>query len=129
MPDKPGTMAELCSALGRDGVNIIAVSVPEPIGRGRVKLRVMVTADDLARARAALKRTKLRFSEEEVLDIELDNMPGAFGELARKLARAKINIRYAYATTSAFARARVIMAVPDVNKGLAALVRPDEKTV
>ena len=129
MPDKPGTMAELCSALGRDGVNIIAVSVPEPIGRGKVKLRVMVPADDLARARAALKRTKLRFSEEEVLDIELDNRPGAFGELARKLARAKINIRYAYATTSAFARARVIMAVPDVNKGLAALVRPDEKTV
>ena len=122
MPDKPGTMAELCLALGRDGVNIIAVSVPEPIGRGRVKLRVMVTADHLPKARAALKRKKLRFSEEEVLDIELDNRPGAFGELAGKLARAKVNIIYAYATTSAFARARVIMAVPDVNKGLAALV-------
>jgi len=121
MPDKPGTMAELCSALGRDGVNISAVSVPEPIGRGRVKLRVMVPADDLAKARDALKRTKLRFSEEEVLDVELDNRPGAFGELAGKLARAKINIRYAYATTSAFARARVIMAVPDVNKALAVL--------
>jgi hypothetical protein len=125
MTDKPGTMAELCSTLGKDGVNIIAVSVPEPIGRGKVKLRVMVTADDLAGARAALKRTKLRFSEEEVLDIELDNRPGAFGELAGKLARAKINIRYAYATTSAFARARVILAVPDVNKALAVLSRQD----
>jgi hypothetical protein len=118
MANKPGTMAELCSALGKDGVNIIAFFAPEAKGTGNV--RVMV--DDLAGARAALKGAKFRFSEEEVLDIELDNRPGAFGELAGKLARAKINIRYAYATTAAFARARVIMAVPDANKALAVLV-------
>jgi hypothetical protein len=119
LANKPGTLAKLCSALGKDGVNIIAIFAPEARGRGKV--RVMVTVDDLAGARAALKGAKIRFSEEKVLDIELDNRPGAFGELAEKLARAKINIRYAYATTSAFARARVIMAVPDVNRGLAVL--------
>ena len=76
---------------------------------------------DLDGARAALKEAKIRFSEEEVLDIELDNRPGAFAELAGKLARAKINIRFAYATTSPFARARVIVAVSDVAKALRAL--------
>lgn len=119
LANKPGTLAELCSALGKDGVNIIAIFTPEAKDRGRV--RVMVTADELAEARVALKEAKIRFSEEEVLDVELDNRPGAFGELAGKLARAKINIRYAYATTSPFARARVIMAVPDVKKALAVL--------
>ena len=120
LADKPGTLADLCSVLGKAEVNIIAVFAPEAKGTGTV--RVMVTVDDLAVARAALKERKFSFSEEEVLDVELDNRPGAFAELAGKLAHAKINIRYAYATTSAFARARVIMAVPDVNKGLAALV-------
>jgi hypothetical protein len=125
MANKPGTLAELCSALGKAGVNIIAVFAPEAKGKGNV--RVMVTVDDLDGARAALKGAKLRFSEEEVLDIELDNRPGAFGELAGKLALAKINIRYAYATTSAFARARVIMAVPDVNKAMAVLTPISQK--
>ena len=119
LANKPGTLAELCSALGKAAVNIIAISAPEAKGRGRVGVMVV----DLDGARAALKEAKIRFSEEEVLDIELDNRPGAFGELAGKLARANINIRYAYATTTAFGRARVIVAVPSVNKALAVLVK------
>ena len=117
LADKPGTLADLCSVLGSAEVNIIAVFAPEAKGTGMV--RVMVV--DLEVARSALREAKISFSEEEVLDIELDNRPGAFAELAGKLARAKINIRYAYATTAPFARARVVMAVPDVTKALAVL--------
>jgi hypothetical protein len=117
LANKPGTLAKLCSALGAAGVNITAISAPEARGRGTV--RVMV--DDLPGARAALKRARIGFSEEEVLDIGVDNRPGAFGELGGKLARAKINIRYAYATTSPFARAKVVMAVSDATKALAVL--------
>ena len=112
-------MAELCSALGQSGINIIAILVPE--AKDRQKARVMVRTDDLAGARDVLKKAGVRFSEEEVLDIELDNMPGTFGELAGKLARAKVNIRFAYATTSPFARARVVIAVSDTTKALAVL--------
>ena len=72
-------------------------------------------------ARGVLKRARIGFSEEEVLDIEMDNRLGAFGELSGKLARARINIKYAYATTSPFARARVVIAVSGVTKGLAVL--------
>jgi hypothetical protein len=119
LANRPGTMSELCLALGKEGVNIIAILIPE--GEERQKARVMVKTDDLDRAKDVLKRAKIQFSEEEVLDIELDNRPGAFGELAEKLARAKINIRYAYATTSPFGRARVVMAVSEVAKALAVL--------
>lgn len=38
--------------------------------------------------------------EEEAIAVELDNKPGALGEVAEKPAQAKINIRYVYATTS-----------------------------
>jgi hypothetical protein len=117
LANEPGTLARLCSVLGEAKVNIIAVNAPETRGEG--KARVMVV--DLDGARAALKGAKIRFSEEEVLDVELDNRPGAFAELAGKLARAKININHAYATTSPFARARVVIAVTDAAKALAVL--------
>jgi hypothetical protein len=97
---------------------IIAITAPEAKEKGNVAVRVV----DLDGARATLKEAKMAFSEEEALNIELDNRPGAFGELMQKLAQANINIRFAYATTSAFARARVIVAVPDVNYALAVLV-------
>jgi hypothetical protein len=121
LANRPGTMSKLCSALGKEGVNIIAILVPEA-EEGQIA-RVMVKTDDLARARNVLKRARIRFSEEEVLDIEMDNRPGAFGELAGKLARANINIRHSYATTSPFARARVIVGVSNVNKALAVLTK------
>jgi hypothetical protein len=117
LADKPGTLAALCSVLGNAQVNIIAIYAPEANGKG--KARVMVV--DLAGAKAALKDAKIKFSEEDVLDVELDNKPGAFAELAGKLAKARINITYAYATTAPFARARVVIAVSDTAKALKAL--------
>ena len=67
------------------------------------------------------RRASIKFSEEEVLDIEMDNKPGAFAEFAGRLARAGINIRYAYATTTSFGRARVIVSVRYVSRALTAL--------
>jgi hypothetical protein len=116
--NKPGTLARLCSVLGDAQVNIIGVFVPEAKGTAQ-EARVMVV--DVDGARAALRKAKIRFSEEEVLNVELDNKPGAFGEFARKLASKKINITHAYATTAPFARAGVVVAVSDIGKALKAL--------
>jgi len=118
LANKPGTLARLCSVLGDAGVNIVGVFIPEAKGRAQAA-RVMTV--DVAAARAALRKAKIHFSEEEVLNVELDNKPGAFGEFAGKLAEKKINITHAYATTAPFARAGVVVAVSDINKALAAL--------
>jgi hypothetical protein len=118
LADEPGTLARLCSVLGDAEVNIIGIFVPEAKGRAQAA-RVM--AVDVAAARAALRKAKIPFSEEEVLNVELDNKPGAFGEFASKLAKKKINITHAYATTAPFARAGVVVAVSDIDKALAAL--------
>jgi hypothetical protein len=118
LANKPGTLARVCSVLGDAEVNIIGFFVPEAQGRAQAA-RVLVV--DVAAARAALRKAKIRFSEEEVLNVELDNRPGAFGEFAGKLAQKKINITHAYATTAPFARAGVVVAVSDIGKALAAL--------
>lgn len=118
LANKPGALAQLCSTLGKAGVNITALLAPEMRGRG--KIRVLV--DNPEKAKDALKEAKIRFSEEEIIATELDNRPGALGEIAEKLAQAKINIKYAYATASeGSAKATVILAVPDVAKALGVL--------
>ncbi len=118
LQNKPGTLAQLCSTLGKAGVNISAVVAPEIRGRGRVRLLV----DNPDKAKDALKAAKIRFGEEEAIAVELDNKPGALGEVAGKLAQAKISIKYAYATTSEGSpKATVILAVPDVAKALGVL--------
>jgi hypothetical protein len=119
LPNEPGTLANLCTVLGKAQVNIIGVSAQESEGKGIV--RVMI--DDPLAAKTALKEAKIIYSEEEVLDVELDNRPGAFGELLGKLAKAKINVNHTYATTAPFARAKVVIAVPDVEKAIAILSR------
>ena len=118
LQNKPGTLAKLCSTLRDAGVNISAVDAAGIAGRGKVRLLV----DNPDKAKDALKAAKIRFSEEEAVAIELDNRPGALGEVAGKLAHAKMNIRYAYATTSeGSTKATVILAVPDVAKALGVL--------
>jgi len=118
LANKPGTLARLCSVLGDAEVNIIGVFVPEAKGSAQ-PARVMTV--DVEAARAALRKAKIPFSEEEVLNVELDNKPGAFGEFADRLARRRINITHAYATTAPFARAGVVVAVSDIDKAVAAL--------
>src|SRR5579875_2845664 len=115
MPNKVGALAQLCSTLARSGVNISAMLAPEITGRGRIRLLV-------DNAKDALKEAKIRFSEEEVLTIDVDNTPGSFGNIARKLAQFKINIKYAYSTApSGTAKATVVLGVSDVAKAIEAL--------
>jgi hypothetical protein len=118
LENKRGTLAQLCSTLGKAGVNISAVVAPETRGRGKVRLLV----DNPDKAKDALKAAKIRFSEEEAIAVELDNRPSALGEVAEKLAQARINIKYAYATASeGSGKATVILAAPDVAKALGVL--------
>lgn len=118
LQNKPGTLAKLCSTLRDAGVNISAVHGAVVAGRGKVRLLV----DNPDKAKEALKDAKVRFSEEEAVAMELDNRPGALGEVAEKLAQAKINIKYGYATTSEGSpKATVILAVSNVAKALSAL--------
>lgn len=112
----PGALSHLCTIFSKAGVNITGIFAPPSKGSGEVRAMV----DNLERAKAALKEAKVGFSEEEVIVVELDNRPGAFADVAAKLARSNISMEYAYATTSLL-YARLVAAVPDVTKALLAL--------
>jgi len=118
LANRAGTLAQLCSTLGKAGVNVSAFVAPEIKGKGKVRLLV----DNPDKAKEALKAAKLRFSEEEAIAMELDNRPNALGEVAEKLAQAKISIKYACATvTEGSAKGTVLLSVRDVARALTVL--------
>lgn len=118
LDNKPRALAKFCSILGRAEVNILSLFAPEVRGKGKV--RVWVDRPD--EAKDALRSAKIRFSEEEVVVMELENRAGSFGEVAERLGRASINIKYAYsATGEGSVKAIVIMAVSNVTKTLRVL--------
>lgn len=112
---KPGVIAQVASVLGDAGVNIKAFSAPEVTRKG--KLRFLVA--DLGGARVALKKAKIKFSEETALVLSLENKPGALNEVADLLTKARINITCGYCTPSREGkRAIVVLTLSNTQKAL-----------
>ncbi len=92
-----GTLARLCRDLAHGGVNLLALSAPET-GRDSGRIRLLVPNRELAAH--ALSKAGYEFAAEDVLFVELKNRPGALAKAVEKLAKARIGVRYAYATAS-----------------------------
>lgn len=106
-----GTLARLCRDLAHGGVNLLAISAPET-GREKGIVRLLVLNRDVAVR--ALSKAGYGFVEEQVLFVDLTNRPGALAKAVEKLARAHINVRYAYATASPRTRrTAAVVAVPE----------------
>ncbi len=74
--------------------------------------------EDAAAARRALEAAGVEVSgEREVVILEISDRPGAFGEVARKIADAGVNIDLAYVAT----RTRLVIGADDLEKAQAAL--------
>jgi hypothetical protein len=107
-----GTLARLCRDLAHGGVNLLAISAPE-LAQEKGVVRLLVPNRELATH--VLSGAGYAFSAEDVLFVELTNRPGALAKAVEKLARAGIDIRYAYATASR--RTRTTAAVIAVSEG------------
>ena len=87
LADKPGELAEVASAVGDQGINILGC-----VGMGRSTASVtMVTDDEEATARV-LKEMGRDFDVNELILTTLSNKPGALAEMATKLSDEGINI-------------------------------------
>jgi hypothetical protein len=107
LKSRPGVLAQLARTLADAGVNIVTLSADSPGGRGKIRL----TVNDPVKAKRALRRAKYRASEEPAFVVRLRNEPGALARVAEKLAKERINIRSAYATTAGRGSATVVFTV------------------
>jgi hypothetical protein len=96
LENRPGLLAKVCGTLADAGINILALSIHDTVDHAIVRL----LADRPVKALLILEQLGLYILETDVVVLELDNRPGALGEIARKLARADINIEYAYCSAT-----------------------------
>jgi hypothetical protein len=114
LDNRPGTLAELGEALGGAGINIQGGC--GVAGEGSSSLHILV--DDASAARAALSAAGIPAGDErDVLEIAIDDRPGALGAVARQLADAGVNIDLAYLSASG----RLILGADDLEKARAAI--------
>ena len=112
LSNKPGTLAEVCTELEKAKINILALTITESVDHSVIRM----VLSDTRRARNIFEERGVLAVESKVLMIENDNKPGSLGKIAARLAKAKINIEYAYLATS-----------PEVKKGLLILRTEDTK--
>ncbi len=106
--NRPGNLAKITLALAAKRVNITGLYASEV--RGRSPLRLLVS--NAGRAKAALKAAGFRVTEEPAVVLNLADKPGQLAKVASKLARARVNISYGYATVSPGAkRAQIVLGV------------------
>lgn len=112
LEDKPGELAKLTGALADKRINLRTAAAATWGGKGVVNL---ITSDD-AKTREALNAQKYSFTEDEALIAKLEDQPGAFAQLAKNLAAAKVNIKSIALLSNAGSKVEVAVTVDNVQK-------------
>ncbi|MFQ5819769.1 MAG: ACT domain-containing protein [Candidatus Heimdallarchaeota archaeon] len=113
LEDRPGTLADVGEALGKAGINIDGVCGFPCEGEGIFHILV----EDADAARSAIKKTGFEVrGERSVLVLEIEDRPGEFGKITRRIADAGVNIDLAYLATNT----RLVIGADDLEKARAA---------
>jgi hypothetical protein len=88
----PGAMSNVSEVLGREGVNIRAISVADTSDISTVRFVV----DDPVRALNILKAQGYSTKETDVLAVETPDHPGGLNAVLKPLREAGINVHYLY---------------------------------
>lgn len=108
LDDRPGTIAAASEALGGAGVNIEG-TCGFPCG-GEGIFHVLVDDADTARSAAEGAGFEVR-DQREVVVADIEDRPGALGELTRRVADQGINVDLVYLATGT----RVVLGGEDVD--------------
>ena len=94
--NRPGALSRVCAELADAEINIHALAISDTIDHAVVRMVV----SDPTKALMILGERGVLALENDVLMIECNNEPGVLAKIADRLAKAEINIEYAYLATS-----------------------------
>jgi hypothetical protein len=110
--NKPGRLAEMLGALGKEKVSFRALSVMDSGDRGTVRF----VPDDWQIAAEVLNRANISFDKSDVLLAEVPSRSGGFRKICERLAEEHLNIDYAYCSFDGAGKAKGgVLAVIKVN--------------
>lgn len=90
--DRPGSLARVAEVLGANGVNIKAIASE----RAQSRPLIRIVTDDERTARSALDRAGISYAIRDLISLRLADRPGELGKVARRLARAMVNVDSIY---------------------------------
>jgi hypothetical protein len=115
LDDHPGELARVGDVLGKAGANIAGLCALTS-GGGLAEVHILV--EDPTPAFEALQGAGIRIAaEQEVIVLEIEDRPGALGEVARKLGDANVNLTTAYLATNT----RLVLAADNLAEAKSAL--------
>ena len=123
MENIPGALADIANRVGYAGINIRGISV---VGVGEKSTLYLVTNDPVATERV-FKEGGIKFVEDRVVAIELEDIPGALSECSKSLADAGINIEYLYPFIARTPNAIVILKTDKIDETEEILVNKNIK--
>lgn len=100
LTNQPGALARVGDALAEAGINILALCTSDTTDHTVLRL----VPSEPRKALFLLEERGMLVVETDVLLIEGDNRPGTLARIARRLAKARINIEYLYCSSSPAAR-------------------------
>jgi hypothetical protein len=118
VPDTIGAGAKVLSALAEAKVNMVAFC-GYTMGKDATMTFIVEPGKEAA-AKAAMKAIKCKTTAIDAVVVALANKAGALAIVLEKLAAAKVNLDYAYATTAG-RNAAAVLTVSSVAKALKAL--------
>ena len=110
LENRPGALAQMAQVLADAKVNIVALLVGSSTGP-------QVVVDQIGKAKKALDKAGMSYTEGTLEQFELNNKPGALAEAAGKLAKKGINIDAAYATMPKGAKKAVLLVATSQQSG------------
>ena len=110
----PGALARVAAAISDAGVNIAAATC---VGPGeRAELHILVPHAGAVKHALAISHVAVT-REREVVVVDVEDRPGVLADLARKIAKAGVNLDLVYVAT----QNRVVFGAPDLPALRAAL--------
>ncbi len=88
----PGMLSRISDILGKEGVNIRAISVADTADISTVRFVV----DDPVKAINILKANNFKIKETDVMAVETPDHPGGLNAVLQPLKAANINVHYLY---------------------------------
>jgi hypothetical protein len=115
--NSPGALARVAAAVSDAGVNIAAATC---VGTGdRAELHILVPHAEAAKHSLAISHLVVS-REREVVVVDVEDRPGVLADLARKIAKADVNLDLVYVAI----RDRVVFGAADLAALKAALDVP-----
>lgn len=115
--DKPGELARVTEALAGAAVNIRAIASESKHDSSFLR----VVTSDVLTTEKALTTAGLKYELSDILNLELIDRPGELAKVARRLARASINVHSIYILGSKNGRTEIALVVNDIERAKASI--------